>query len=88
MVGQRDRIELAASGELAAAADAARTIEGVQEASVHEGGLSLIVVDARRILPGILEAVAAAETGVTSVEIVEPDLEAVFLHLTGRALRD
>ena len=88
MVGQRDRIELAASGELAAAADAVRRIEGVQEASVHEGGLSLIVIDARRILPRILEAVAAAETGVTSVEIVEPDLEAVFLHLTGRALRD
>ncbi len=88
MVGQRDRIELAASGELSAAADAVRPIEGVQEASVHEGGLSLIVVDARRILPRILESVAAADAGVTSVEIVEPDLEAVFLHLTGRALRD
>ena len=25
---------------------------------------------------------------VTSVEVVEPDLEAVFLHLTGKALRD
>jgi ABC-2 type transport system ATP-binding protein len=88
MVGQRDRIELAASGELSAAADAVRTIEGVDEASVHEGGLSLIVVDARRILLRILEAVTAADTAVTSVEIVEPDLEAVFLHLTGRALRD
>ena len=88
MVGQRDRIELAASGELSAAAEAVRAIDGVQEASVHEGGLSLIVVDARRILPRILEAVTAADTGVTSVEIVEPDLEAVFLHLTGRALRD
>ena len=26
--------------------------------------------------------------GITSVEIQQPDLEAVFLHLTGRALRD
>ena len=25
---------------------------------------------------------------VRSVEVAEPDLEAVFLHLTGRALRD
>jgi hypothetical protein len=25
---------------------------------------------------------------VTGVEVVEPDLEAVFLHLTGKALRD
>jgi len=25
---------------------------------------------------------------IRSVEVTEPDLEAVFLHLTGRALRD
>ena len=32
----------------------------------------------------------AADAGATirSVEVVEPDLEAVFLHLTGKALRD
>jgi ABC-2 type transport system ATP-binding protein len=32
----------------------------------------------------------AAAGGVTirSVQVTEPDLEAVFLHLTGRALRD
>jgi ABC-2 type transport system ATP-binding protein len=32
--------------------------------------------------------VAAAGAIVRSVEVAEPDLEAVFLHLTGRALRD
>jgi ABC-2 type transport system ATP-binding protein len=63
-------------------------VDGVEGASVHEGGLSLIVVDARRILPRILEVVGGAGASVNSVEIVEPDLEAVFLHLTGRALRD
>jgi ABC-2 type transport system ATP-binding protein len=88
LIGQRDRIELTASGDLAAAAEAARKIDGVEEASVHEGGLSLIVVDARRILPRLLEAVGGVEASVNGVEIVEPDLEAVFLHLTGRALRD
>ena len=25
---------------------------------------------------------------IRGVEVIEPDLEAVFLHLTGRALRD
>ena len=32
----------------------------------------------------------ASESGATisSVEVTEPDLEAVFLHLTGKALRD
>jgi len=32
--------------------------------------------------------VAAAGAAVRSVEVIEPDLEAVFLHLTGKALRD
>ena len=88
MIGQRDRIELGARGDLRAAVAALAGIEGVVEASAHEGGLSLIVMDARRILPRIIEAVADVDAAVTNVEIVEPDLEAVFLHLTGRALRD
>jgi ABC-2 type transport system ATP-binding protein len=33
---------------------------------------------------------AIAESGahIRAIEIVEPDLESVFLHLTGRGLRD
>jgi ABC-2 type transport system ATP-binding protein len=88
LIGQRDRIDLAATGELQAAATAVRESQGVREATVQEGGLTLLVEDARGILPRVLEAVAGAGAMVSSVEIVEPDLEAVFLHLTGRALRD
>jgi ABC-2 type transport system ATP-binding protein len=88
LIGQRDRIDLAATGELQAAATAVRDSQGVREATVQEGGLTLLVEDARGILPRVLEAVAGAGAMVSSVEIVEPDLEAVFLHLTGRALRD
>ena len=88
LIGQRDRVELSAGGELGAAATAAGDVEGVEGASVHDAGLSLIVVDARSILPRILEAVTRAGATINSVEIVEPDLEAVFLHPTGRALRD
>jgi ABC-2 type transport system ATP-binding protein len=88
LIGQRDRIRLVADGKLALAADALRGFDGVDEATVHDGGLTLLVADARAILPRILESAAAAGAMVSSVEIVEPDLEAVFLHLTGRALRD
>ena len=48
----------------------------------------LLVGEARTILPRLLETAVAAGASVSGVEIVEPDLEAVFLHLTGRALRD
>jgi len=54
-------------------------------------GMGLITVLARRgrrALPRILNLIEQYETEVYSVEVREPDLEAVFLHLTGRALRD
>jgi ABC-2 type transport system ATP-binding protein len=88
-VGERDRIELAASGDLAGLAAAARrTLDGVDEATVVPGGLHLMGRDGRRLLPRLLELAEQAGVEVISVEVVEPDLEAVFLHLTGKALRD
>jgi ABC-2 type transport system ATP-binding protein len=87
-VGERDRIELAATGDLAALAAAAASLDGVDEAGVVAGGVHLVAGDGRRSLPRLLEAAEHAGAEVTSVELVEPDLEAVFLHLTGKALRD
>jgi ABC-2 type transport system ATP-binding protein len=87
-VGERDRIELAATGDLAALAAAADRLDGVDEAGVVAGGVHLVAGDGRRLLPRLLEAAEHAGAEVTSVELVEPDLEAVFLHLTGKALRD
>jgi ABC-2 type transport system ATP-binding protein len=88
LIGQKDRVGLAASGNLAGAADALRALAGVDEATPHDGGIGLLVVEARTLLPRILETASVAGASVSGVEIVEPDLEAVFLHLTGRALRD
>jgi len=88
-IGERDRIELAASGDLIGlAAGCRRTLDGVDEATVVAGGLHLVARDGRRLLPKLLELAETAGVEVTSVEVVEPDLEAVFLHLTGKALRD
>ncbi len=40
------------------------------------------------ILSDLIQLVTNNGTRVTSVEIIEPNLESVFLHLTGRSLRD
>jgi linearmycin/streptolysin S transport system ATP-binding protein len=87
-VGERDRVELAASGDLARLAEAAARLEGVDEAGVVAGGVHLVAREAHQLLPRLLEAAEHTGAEVTSVELVEPDLEAVFLHLTGKALRD
>jgi len=88
LVGQRDRIRLKADGHLSEAATAAEKLEGVEEVTVESGGLHLIVSNARALLPRLLAIVGESGLGVDSVEVREPDLETVFLHLTGRALRD
>jgi ABC-2 type transport system ATP-binding protein len=87
-VGERDRIELAAAGDLIGLAAGGKRVLGVDEATVVAGGLRLVARDGRRLLPKLLEMAETAGVEVTSVEVVEPDLEAVFLHLTGKALRD
>jgi ABC-2 type transport system ATP-binding protein len=55
---------------------------------VLDGAVTLLVDDSNIVLPRILEEATNAGVRVTSIDIQEPNLEAVFLHLTGRALRD
>lgn len=52
------------------------------------GKLNVFVGQGRRALPDVIELLNRAGVDVQSVKVQEPDLEAVFLALTGRALRD
>ncbi len=88
LVGGLDKVALAATGDLRGAAEGCHAFDGVRQVTQHEGGLELLVMDARHLLPRVLSAVSGDGIAVRSVEVVEPDLEAVFLHLTGKALRE
>lgn len=61
-------------------------VEQNEQASVSQ--LKISAKRGRKALPDVIQLAGAAGVEVQSVEIREPDLEAVFLHLTGRALRD
>jgi ABC-2 type transport system ATP-binding protein len=87
-IGGQDRVQIAATGDLTALAEQCRTLPGVQEATVVDGAVALLTVAGRRLLKGVVDAADRVGADVTSVELIEPDLEAVFLHLTGKALRD
>ena len=50
--------------------------------------LTVFAKRGRTALPQILQELDAADVEIQSVAVHEPDLEAVFLALTGRALRD
>ena len=88
LVGERDRVRVAAEGALQAATSAVQAVDGVEEVSLHEGVIDMLTTNAGVILPAILDVVVGAGATVKGVDVIEPDLEAVFLHLTGKALRD
>jgi len=88
LVGQHDRVQLQGTGDLEAGARACAGLASVRAASVRDGAIELIVDHARAALVDLLQTSVAAGVEVASVEVDEPDLEAVFLHLTGKALRD
>jgi ABC-2 type transport system ATP-binding protein len=88
IVGQRDRISLTVDGNLPRAIEALAALPDVQPAESADSRVEVLVADAHTALPGILQAVTGAGATVRSVSVTEPNLEAVFLHLTGKALRD
>ena len=88
MVGERDGVKLVATGALGAGAAALGDLTGVEGAGVTAEGINLIVDDAHSRLPEILAIAGKMDVSVSSVDIDSANLEAVFLHLTGRALRE
>jgi ABC-2 type transport system ATP-binding protein len=88
LVGGRDQVRLSTSDRTDPALDPLRAHPSVDEVTTGEGSIDLLVHGAGAALPKLLEI--AAETGVvvTGVDVIEPNLEAVFLHVTGKALRD
>ncbi|HEY3342826.1 MAG TPA: ABC transporter ATP-binding protein [Anaerolineae bacterium] len=93
LVGEQDRLELHVNCSHEQVTAAWRTIPGVcsittSEPDEAEGIITLLVEDANLVLPRLFDSARAIACRITSVAIHEPNLEAVFLHLTGRALRD
>ena len=88
LTGDLDHIRLAGAGNTAATAEALRALPAVEQVAGDRRSLVLTVRDAPANVAAIVTT--ATETGMTlsDVEITRPDLESVFLHLTGKALRD
>jgi ABC-2 type transport system ATP-binding protein len=84
----QDRVRLLAIGDLEGLARACKRIDGVDDVVYREDGLELAVTDGRKVLAAVVEAAGSAGAELSSVEVVEPDLETVFLSLTGKELRD
>ena len=90
LVGQEDVLELHI-GALETTSELLQALEGtpgVRHAAADNGLVRLIVEDANAMLPLAIAAANDHDAHISGVTVQEPNLEAVFLHLTGRALRD
>ena len=63
-------------------------VDGVLQVTTLADELVLGVTETTAVLPDVVAIANAHNLRIRSVDIAEPNLEAVFLHLTGRALRD
>jgi ABC-2 type transport system ATP-binding protein len=88
IVGGVDRITLTINAESARVIEAWKKARGVKNVSAEDGTLTVLADDSNQVLPRLFDAAASSGVRITSVDIQAPNLEVVFLHLTGRALRD
>ena len=89
-VGEKDTLVLhideGQNGEALAAA--VRRIHGVLKADITDHTVAVIAQEAEEIMAPVITTANELGIKIRSVDIQEPNLEAVFLSLTGRALRD
>ncbi len=91
MVGELDSVLLSVPEASDAVLEALCGVEGVEtciKADGGDGAIRLMAQNARHVLPDVIRVINESGQSLQSLEVQEPTLEAVFLHLTGRALRD
>jgi linearmycin/streptolysin S transport system ATP-binding protein len=88
IVGATDRIIVTINTESARVIESWKAEKGVRQISAEDGTVIILADDSNRVLPHLFERAADNKVRITSVSVQEPNLESVFLHLTGRALRD
>ncbi|WP_131103194.1 ABC transporter ATP-binding protein [Ornithinimicrobium sufpigmenti] len=88
LTGGVDTITLTGTGEVAEAETAVAALPPVQQVVRDGHRLHLSVRGAAAVVTQVVTAASRAGMELEDVQISRPDLESVFLHLTGKALRD
>ncbi len=93
-ISQQDAIRLEVAGWHAEMAESLRQLPTVENVMPHYTGadslweVNLLAANSRAVLPGIIDRLNTNGTRVVNMNVVQPSLEDVFIHLTGKALRD
>jgi ABC-2 type transport system ATP-binding protein len=88
LVGQHDHVRLQLGRGSDTVAERLQALPEIQAVVADDEIIDLTLDDSYTVLPRILAEAHDDGARVLSIEVVEPDLEEVFLQLTGRALRN
>jgi ABC-2 type transport system ATP-binding protein len=93
-IAQKDALRLEVAGWQPELAEALQRLPGVGQLATRYMGtdsvweVNLQADDGRAVLPGVIAAIGQGGPRIVNLKIAEPSLEDVFIHLTGKALRD
>jgi len=88
VVGGMDVVSVAVTDVSESVLEQVRAIPGVRQADQTEEALAVLTPSSGSILGKLVATLESEGAHVTSVSVTEPNLESVFLHLTGKSLRD
>jgi len=90
MVGEHEtlRLHFGEGDDIEHLTESIQELPGVIQVSTTDHQILVLVPEAKQALPDVISKANQNGVRMRSIDIEEPNLEAVFLHLTGRALRD
>ena len=93
-IDQREVIKLELTGWHDDLSDKLKGISGIETLTTRKQGeadlweVNMQAQNSRAALPRVVESLSGNGTRLVNMNIVKPSLEDVFIHLTGKALRD
>lgn len=88
MIGEKTQINVRLNRVDGSIAEKLKEIKGVSDARISDDIVVLHGENADTLLADIALKVSESGMFIKSIDVKKPNLEAVFLHLTGKALRD
>lgn len=88
LVGDNDILNIEQTGINDKTIEMVKKLEGLKGISIEENKLKIITSDANTMLAKVISILDSQKCKIQSINLEQSNLESVFLHLTGRALRD
>ena len=83
-----DLIQAEVDGDVAAAADAVRSIDGIDDVQIHHNELAVATTDGAGLIAQVAVALNGCGVPVRSLTLRTPTLDDVYLHVTGSHFAD